>query len=220
MLSVRQNGIPSMPYADPDKYREYQREYQRKWRSSASEEAKAKRRESDRVNRRRSDMSEEERERLRAKDRARRAANPEHFREKRRKQRQKYPERIKEQKKRSRFKQVYGITEEQLVEMLDAQDWKCANPGCRCDLRERWNRDKRWVHVDHCHDSGIVRGVLCNHCNVSFGTFGDNAAGLRLALQYLEQFEQAIASCTHQQLAAEGPGRRCPICLPLNRPRM
>lgn len=39
--------------------------------------------------------------------------------------------------------------------------------------------------VDHCHDTGRVRGMLCHGCNTALGKLGDNVAGLRRALEYL-----------------------------------
>lgn len=44
-------------------------------------------------------------------------------------------------------------------------------------------RDKR--QIDHCHDTGRVRGVLCWDCNSAIGKLGDNKEGIQRALQYL-----------------------------------
>ena len=57
-----------------------------------------------------------------------------------------------------RFKQ-YGITPEQFLDMLDAQGGKCAI--CKEPLRPG-----KYTHVDHDHNSGKVRELLCNLCNV------------------------------------------------------
>jgi Recombination endonuclease VII len=43
--------------------------------------------------------------------------------------------------------------------------------------------------LDHCHRTGRFRGWLCYGCNSGLGKFGDNAAGFRAALAYLEKFE-------------------------------
>lgn len=42
------------------------------------------------------------------------------------------------------------------------------------------------LHVDHCHDKGHVRGLLCSPCNLALGLFRDNPALLRRAAEYLE----------------------------------
>ena len=41
------------------------------------------------------------------------------------------------------------------------------------------------LHIDHDHESNVVRGVLCINCNTSLGTLGDNVAGLERVIQYL-----------------------------------
>lgn len=42
------------------------------------------------------------------------------------------------------------------------------------------------AHVDHCHETGRVRGVLCFNCNSAIGKLGDDPDTLRRATAYLE----------------------------------
>lgn len=42
-------------------------------------------------------------------------------------------------------------------------------------------------HIDHCHDSGRLRGLLCMSCNIALGHFKDDVDRLRRAISYLEQ---------------------------------
>lgn len=75
----------------------------------------------------------------------------------------------------------YGLTEQDYDSMLAEQNYACAickNP----DPQDRWNR----FHVDHCHTSGKVRGLLCSHCNTGLGKFYDNTEVLREAIRYLD----------------------------------
>lgn len=68
----------------------------------------------------------------------------------------------------------YGITAAQYDAMLTAQDGACASCG-------RPPTAKRRMHVDHNHDTGQVRAILCNGCNTSFGHLQEDPA-LILAL--------------------------------------
>ncbi|MFK0048340.1 endonuclease VII domain-containing protein [Streptomyces sp. NPDC090741] len=42
------------------------------------------------------------------------------------------------------------------------------------------------VHVDHCHETGRVRGVLCLNCNMGLGLLKESPDHIRRAIQYLE----------------------------------
>ena len=91
-------------------------------------------------------------------------------------------ERHKAATRRSALKRQYGITHEQFEVMLTAQDHRCANPGCRTD-----NPGGKGWHVDHCHATGRVRGILCNHCNLMLGYARDNPKALLGAAEYLRR---------------------------------
>ena len=77
------------------------------------------------------------------------------------------------------LKACFGITVEEYAWMAHRQDFKCA--CCRCNLMF----DKH-THVDHCHETGTVRGLLCHHCNTSIGLLGENTETLRSLIAYLE----------------------------------
>ncbi len=42
-------------------------------------------------------------------------------------------------------------------------------------------------NIDHCHDTGKIRGILCWECNSGIGKLGDTVAGLQNAINYLER---------------------------------
>lgn len=73
----------------------------------------------------------------------------------------------------------YGITPAQYEQFFSEQD------GC-CGLCGR-EAGERKLHVDHDHESGVVRGLLCVNCNTALGTLGDNPEGLRRALAWTER---------------------------------
>lgn len=64
----------------------------------------------------------------------------------------------KKAKKKFEMKHRYGLTLEQHADILDQLDKKCAI--CRKETR---------LHVDHCHTTGKVRGMLCPSCNFIIG---------------------------------------------------
>ncbi len=73
----------------------------------------------------------------------------------------------------------YGLTKDKLDEMMKAQDNKCAVCG---------ETSQKALHIDHCHATGVVRGLLCNNCNTGIGFFRDNPELLKNAADYLNDF--------------------------------
>lgn len=63
-------------------------------------------------------------------------------------------------------------------ELLVAQDGKCAI--CTCLLKE-----SSGACLDHCHETGAIRGVLCHRCNAGLGSFRDSIESLEAAIAYL-----------------------------------
>jgi hypothetical protein len=78
----------------------------------------------------------------------------------------------------------YSMSVEQYEELLSYQDGRCAI--CR-ELPRGTKRGK--LNVDHCHETGAVRGLLCSTCNTGIGKLGDSIEGLERALAYLKESE-------------------------------
>ena len=79
---------------------------------------------------------------------------------------------------------LYGVTEEQYGKMLMYQNGKCAI--CKSESSNQTNM-KRLV-LDHCHNTGKPRGLLCNKCNTGLGMFGDRIETVVRAAKYLRSF--------------------------------
>lgn len=77
------------------------------------------------------------------------------------------------------LRRSYGMTEEDYLALMAAQGECCA--VCRAEFAERS------PHVDHGHNTGAVRGLLCLVCNTAIGKLRDDPALLRAAADYLEQ---------------------------------
>ena len=91
------------------------------------------------------------------------------------------PERAKASLRKSKLMRDYGLTLDDYAQMLDEQGGGCAI----CGAVEPGGRGR--FHIDHCHATGVIRGLLCSRCNVGLGHFGDDAARMRLAIAYLER---------------------------------
>ena len=77
----------------------------------------------------------------------------------------------------------YGITPEDYDRILASQGNRCAI--CKTnDPQSRHSDGFRW-HVDHCHKTNRVRGLLCFRCNVGIGHLGDDPLLVQSALDYL-----------------------------------
>lgn len=94
----------------------------------------------------------------------------------------------KERTRRYNIKAKYGITLEQFLEMYDEQDGRCKI--CSSEIEMYATRDK--VHdvanIDHCHETGRIRGLLCNFCNTALGKFKDSPELLIKAAEYIRNY--------------------------------
>lgn len=76
----------------------------------------------------------------------------------------------------------YGITQADYDRMLAEQGGHCALCSATPETLTV-GRYRTFMHVDHCHDSGEVRGLLCPDCNLKLGRV--SADWMRAALVYL-----------------------------------
>lgn len=97
-----------------------------------------------------------------------------------------HPEKAKEYMRRFRLKR-YDMTPDDYVSMWQAQDGKCANPGCRADYPLDAPNYRFALQVDHCHESGRVRGLLCPGCNIGLGHLAENPDRISGLIAYLTE---------------------------------
>jgi hypothetical protein len=84
----------------------------------------------------------------------------------------------------------YGITYEDYNDLVKLQGNLCAICG-EPETARAWN-DKsksKTLHVDHDHETGQVRGLLCQKCNTGLGGLKDDIKLLKLAIEYLEKWQ-------------------------------
>lgn len=87
------------------------------------------------------------------------------------------PEEHKRRLRKYRIKVLYGLSEEELHALYAKQEGRCA-------ICKRPEGEKA-LCVDHDHNTGEVRGLLCNSCNAMLGYAGDNTEILRRAIYYV-----------------------------------
>src|SRR5690348_3462988 len=84
------------------------------------------------------------------------------------------------------YKKKYGITFNDYQEMLEKQKGLCAicrNPNTGIDKRSK--KIKR-LNIDHYHNTGKVRGLLCTKCNHGIGLFQDNILLFESCIRYIQ----------------------------------
>lgn len=81
---------------------------------------------------------------------------------------------------KSRLKTRYNLSVEQYKAMLDGQEGVCAI--CKSDSPQRKN--SLGFFVDHCHETGKIRGLLCHPCNLAVGWIDKNRKNIDKAKTY------------------------------------
>ena len=90
-----------------------------------------------------------------------------------------YTKEWKANNRESRLKRLYGINQAVFEKMFEIQGKCCAI--CKTEVPNCNN----W-HIDHDHETNLVRGILCKNCNIMLGEAKDNPDILRRAAQYLD----------------------------------
>jgi hypothetical protein len=80
---------------------------------------------------------------------------------------------LKETATRNRLLRKYGLTVEEHATLIKEQGGKCALCG-----------KKQQLVVDHCHATGVVRGMLCRGCNGFLGAIGDDYSVVEKLARY------------------------------------
>lgn len=68
---------------------------------------------------------------------------------------------------------------------------KFINQNGVCDICKQKCSQKEMLSLDHDHDTGAIRGLLCSSCNMALGGFQDSPKMLNQAIQYLKKWGKA-----------------------------
>ena len=85
---------------------------------------------------------------------------------------------------RGAIKRKFGITPETYYQLSESQSHLCAICNGIDDRGAK-------LAVDHCHNTGKIRGLLCRKCNVALGYLNDDIVLLESALNYLKSHKNS-----------------------------
>lgn len=99
------------------------------------------------------------------------------------------PERYKYMKRVAFIKRKYGVSMEWYAAKLDEQGGKCAICGASENPKGGVRPTENFC-VDHDHETGAARGLLCHKCNTAIGSLGDSVVGVQKAIDYLKMYNR------------------------------
>ena len=85
------------------------------------------------------------------------------------------------------LKSKYGITIEDWVKKLQSQNYKCACCSINLEIDDG-SKDSKAPHVDHDHETGKVRDILCARCNFAAGNVLDSSEQAEKLVNYLKKW--------------------------------
>ena len=88
--------------------------------------------------------------------------------------------------RKAAISRIYGLSWKEYVFLYESNDGMCHICGEPLALYKNEN-DVEIAHVDHDHDSGVVRGLLCTQCNLMLGCARESIGVLCEAISYLNR---------------------------------
>ena len=136
-------------------------------------------------------MTQKNRDKIRERNKKWHQENKNKERERHRKYRQENKDKINKEAKKYRQKnrnkiinqyyiKKHNISLNKKIKLLEQQNWQCYICKKIIDVNNG--------HIDHCHKTKKIRGILCGSCNRALGLFQDNIKLLKKAINYLQQF--------------------------------
>lgn len=130
------------------------------------------------------------------------AAKPELYREHNRRWRRENPERSDLTRHASHIRINYGLSLDEYDAMLVRQGGGCAVCGALPDGRR--------LHIDHDHETGKVRGLLCSGCNTAIGGFREDVATILDGAEYVgTHVPQFAVSIIHEPVPERPSMQQC-----------
>lgn len=92
------------------------------------------------------------------------------------------------------LKRDFGLSIEAYEKTLEDQRGVCAICGQTETQKHAVSEKVKCLSVDHDHQTGAIRGLLCQHCNRGLGSFRDSIPLLRIAIAYLEKNQNTAST--------------------------
>ena len=93
------------------------------------------------------------------------------------------------------LRRTYGLSDKEFLKLLEIQEGLCSICWVELDT-EYGTQSPNKVQVDHCHETDVVRGLLCFSCNTGLGKFRDSKELLQRALNYLNNPPDVVYRAT------------------------
>lgn len=97
---------------------------------------------------------------------------------------------LRKRNRKHQLKRLYGLSVEEFDKLFLSQGKSCAICARKLHKQGRWSGKgsrKNVAHVDHDHNNGEVRGILCGDCNWAIALLNDDPSNCIGAANYLEQ---------------------------------
>jgi DNA mismatch repair ATPase MutL len=94
-----------------------------------------------------------------------------------------YREKNHDKSRHRTVKYKYGLTSSEYDSLVEQSGGTCPICGILFDWIDRHKANRPCV--DHCHESGKIRGLICGKCNAALGMFYDDISILEKAIQWL-----------------------------------
>lgn len=107
----------------------------------------------------------------------------------------------------SHRRKTYGISSKDFNLLMGIQGNACAICGY-----SNMSNPAKFPHIDHCHKTGRVRGILCVKCNTALGQFEDDEGRLINAIYYLREDNDDIGIESIREMPRLVTSRLCAQC--------
>lgn len=105
-----------------------------------------------------------------------------------------------EKQKNFAYKTRYGITFDEYKRLFELQNGVCKICKEPETALDNFGKEGKVLSVDHCHDSKIVRGLLCSRCNCMIGYSRESEEILEAGKVYLREFNDGVSkSCSQKK---------------------